>query len=470
MPVNGVTHRNLLLLASEFPPVANAGVQRPLYFAKYLPRFGWHPHVLTVKDVMHFAYDYSLLDVLPPECSVHRTESFELRRLFWLFRRLNGRSQSANTKETEKSQKATREFRLNPRWRELGRSMRGWFFVPDDRILWMPFAIWRALQLNRREKLDVIFATLPVYSSGVTAFIISKLTGVPLVIDLRDAWTGDPYAQGPTWFHRKLNRALERAAMQHAAKIIVICDDMKRFVTERYPHFSDDQVVVITNGFDRGEFDSAELIETKNKFVVVYSGALYAHHVPAFTAFCQAWSAACARDADFAQQAEFWVVGRVDPEIRQIAEEHVELKAKFLGYQLHSDAIRYLVSANLLLLLIKNLTHEAQSVITIPGKAFEYVASGAPILMIGPEGDAARIVRDVGGAVYQENSIGEIAAELSSRYYRFCQNPNASSGPTPEMLRYDRESLTRDLAIELNGVCGSGSSHIQSDASFDLAT
>ena len=123
---------NVLLLTSEFPPVANAGVQRPLYFAKYLPRFGWKPLVLTVKEVMHFAYDNSLLELLPPDAVVHRTETLELRRMLWILRRLTGRSATTPTAANEAS-RDTREFRLSPRWRELGRKVRGWLFVPDDR-------------------------------------------------------------------------------------------------------------------------------------------------------------------------------------------------------------------------------------------------------------------------------------------------------------------------------------------------
>jgi glycosyltransferase involved in cell wall biosynthesis len=289
----------------------------------------------------------------------------------------------------------------------------------------------------------------------VTAFIISKLTGIPLVIDLRDAWTGDPYDQGPTLLHRKLSKALEGATLRHAAKIIVICDDMKRFLLQRYPEFSPEKIVVITNGFDRQEFDSAEAVETEGRFVVAYSGALYAHHAPSFSVFCRAWSAACRQDPEFAERAELWVVGRVDPEIRGIADDTENLKATFFGYQPHTTAIRYLVSAKLLLLLIKNLRPEdLDSVITIPGKAWEYLASGTPTLMIGPEGDASRIIRDAGGSVYNEECVNEIAAELLRRFKQFRQDPNPATNFSAERLRYDRESLTSDLARELNGVCG----------------
>ena len=40
----------VLMIAYYFPPMGGAGVQRTLKFVKYLPEFGWQPHVLTVRD------------------------------------------------------------------------------------------------------------------------------------------------------------------------------------------------------------------------------------------------------------------------------------------------------------------------------------------------------------------------------------------------------------------------------------
>ena len=86
--------RKTLIIANDFPPIGGAGVQRPFYFAKYLPRFGWLPTVVTIKEVIFPVHDYSLLGQLPPDVDIRRTESFELRRLLWWGRRLRRRSVS----------------------------------------------------------------------------------------------------------------------------------------------------------------------------------------------------------------------------------------------------------------------------------------------------------------------------------------------------------------------------------------
>jgi hypothetical protein len=37
------------------------GVQRATKFARYLPHFGWQPHIITVKDIYYYALDETLL-------------------------------------------------------------------------------------------------------------------------------------------------------------------------------------------------------------------------------------------------------------------------------------------------------------------------------------------------------------------------------------------------------------------------
>jgi glycosyltransferase involved in cell wall biosynthesis len=214
-----------------------------------------------------------------------------------------------------------------------------------------------------------------------------------------------------------------------------------------------DKVVVITNGFDRREFEAATSVDTGGKFTVIYCGALYAHQRPAFTAFCQAWSHACARNTDFRERARFWAVGRSDPEMVQAPAQWPKMNVRFLGYQPHTEAIRHLVSADMLLLLIKNLTTSADTVVTIPGKTFEYLASGAPILMIGPEGDAASVVRAGGqGTVHNEADIDGMTQSLLRQFQQFREGKRQVGALSAERVHYDRESLTARLAQELESV------------------
>ena len=55
----------VLLVSYAFPPVGGAGVQRIAKLAKYLPRAGIEPWVLTVQNPSVPLHDPSLLADLP---------------------------------------------------------------------------------------------------------------------------------------------------------------------------------------------------------------------------------------------------------------------------------------------------------------------------------------------------------------------------------------------------------------------
>ncbi len=440
--------KRLLLIANDFPPIGGGGVHRPFYFAKYLGECGWAPIVLTVKDVAYRTKDPSLLAELPDSVPVLRTESLELRRLLWLAQRLAAKRRPAA--QAPPSEVAGVAADLGGQRRELGRHLRRWLFVPDDRVLWAPFAVAAALRAIRRHRVAAILATVPCYSSGVIGQILSRLTGVPLLLDLRDPWTRDPYLPSPTAFHAWLNARLEATSVARAARVILISEEMRKRFRRAYPKMPSRKFVTITNGYGADELASAEPVDAGGEFVLVYSGSLFAHHLPSFRAFCEAWTRLAERDAGFASSSKVWLVGKCDPEIQRELPAWPAVKAEALGYQPHSETIRYLRGASASLLLIKNL-HPDRDLVTIPSKLFEYVGCGSPILMIGPEGDAADIVRETGGTVHREGDSEQITASLAELYGRHLRG-GESAAPDRYRERYDRRHLAGLLAAELESV------------------
>ena len=438
--------KKLLMIANDFPPVGGAGIQRAFYFAKYLGERGWHPIVLTVKDVLFSAKDYTLLEQLPPTTRVVRTGSLELRRVAWLLGRLAGKSR----RPASDPRAAPGAPAMGRRWRAIGRSLRKWLFVPDDRMLWVPFVLFAARRLIRREKISSLFATAPPYSSAVAGWLLHELTGLPLVVDLRDPWTQDPYLRSPTVVHRRLNEWLERATFAAASRLIVISPRMRSNVLQRHPELPPEKVTVILNGFDAEELARIRPRPRDPGFTVVYVGSLYAHHRRPMRAFCRAWDELAGESPAFGHASRLWLIGRCDPEIEEELAGWVAVNARVFGYQPHADAVCYLKTASALLLLIRKLDPETD-VITIPGKTFEYLGAGAPILMIGPQGDAADIVSSHGGIVHDEDDLGGIRASLRGMY----EASSGGRGPIPSTAAaacYDRRALTARLAVELDAV------------------
>lgn len=435
----------VLMIANDFPPIGGAGVQRSLYFAKYLADFGWQPVVLTVKDVVFPAKDPTLLEKLPREVRVFRSGSLELRRVLWLWQKLVRRVRGRGSRR----QASGRPASLEAPTREMGRTLKRWFFVPDDRILWAPFALLKSLRIITRLNIQAVFVTAPAYSSGVIGTILSRMTGLPLVLDLRDPWTQDPYLPSPTKVHAWLNSKMEAAAIRRAARVIVISEAMRRGFEEAYPEKLTAKLVVLTNGYDAESIAGVKPVENQNRFVVGYVGSLYVHHLEVFRTFLQAWSRVAERNPGFASESVLSLVGRCDPEIEREARYWKRATTEVHGYLPHMEGLRHLKGADALLLIIRNLDPE-KDLVTIPGKLFEYVAAGPPVIMIGPEGDAARIVRETKGLVHHQDDILGIATSLERLYRTWSEGSTTTAANA--WPQYERRSLTGLLAAELDSL------------------
>ena len=90
-------------------------------FVKYLPRLGWKPSVLTVKEADYWAKDYSLLKELPPEAEVIRTGSFDPLRISRILKDLFRRGERKQESAEESSRR--------------GSKLSSWLFFPS---LWSP--------------------------------------------------------------------------------------------------------------------------------------------------------------------------------------------------------------------------------------------------------------------------------------------------------------------------------------------
>ena len=102
-----------------------------------------------------------------------------------------------------------------------------------------------------------------------------------------------------------------------------------------------------------------------------------------------------------------------------------------------------MLSTNVLLLIIPD--HQSNMSI-ITGKIFEYIATGKPVLCIGPvDGDAAEIIKEAGaGSTNDYNDIPGIETFLNLVY------TGKENFKNPHSSVFSRKNLTTRLAEILN--------------------
>jgi glycosyltransferase involved in cell wall biosynthesis len=120
---------------------------------------------------------------------------------------------------------------------------------------------------------------------------------------------------------------------------------------------------------------------------------------------------------------------------------------RFLPGRTHRDAVAAMLSARVLLLLEQD---SERGRLVLPGKAFEYLRAGRPILAVVPRGGAAaRFVRETGaGIAVDPASPGEIAEGLARLL-------DGEPGPRPTVAsaaRYERRVLTAELGALFDAV------------------
>ncbi|MDX1636834.1 MAG: glycosyltransferase family 4 protein [Balneolaceae bacterium] len=425
-------NRNALLVTYYWPPSGGAGVQRPLKFAKYLPRFNVIPFVLTVENPTYPIIDETLVEDVPDEGRVFQSKTCEP---FSLYARLTGRSVEDSTKPTIQLASGGWKTKLSA-W------IRSNLFLPDARAGWLLTARHKALEITRNHKIDTIITTGPPHSVHFAGRYVKKQTGIQWIADFRDPWTGVYYNKlmPRTRLASAIDKKMERSVLSSADEVIVISDsmaDIQRDILARPYH-------VIPNGFDPDDFDiPADDPEydgnrgENSRFLIRFVGSVRDGAIP--EGFLKALAAVQDRSKF---RMEF--IGNAHPSLQRWIErlglqDSVELKS----YVPHEEAIRAMCRADLLLLSISK-TPGSELILT--GKLFEYLGSGTPVLFLGTtSGDAADVIREVGqGACFEHDQVREITRfleEFDSTIARSLSKPRGD-----RQHPYSRIRLTEQLA------------------------
>ncbi len=448
--------KKVLIIAYDFPPTRTSGVYRPLKFAKYLPEFGWQPIILTVKNYPREFMDETLLDQLPPETLIRRAYSWELIRLekalfTRLFKRTPQPAQSAEAPDPDKRKSRTtllsliRKYLLSP----LSWFTNSFLYVPDDKIGWLPLAVYKGLKTIRREKIDLIFSTSPPETNHIVALFLKLLTRKPWVADFRDPWTDNSIRPDFPRVRLKYENWLEHTVIRKADVVVHIGHGLAQMAREKFADISPEKHHVVTNGFDEADFEGlndGEICESnKTKYLnLVNVGTIYERS--AFEHFLKGFAKALASQK-ISNDVRITFIGDVIPMWRPILgkqpfKDHVDL----VGLKPHRETIRLMMAADVLLLISFAADERTRDKI-ITGKIFELIRTGRPIFMIGWKGECSEIVEKSGLGKFVPWHNVDLISKTIIEYYNRKVNDELKATPNWDYInRFERKGLTGDLA------------------------
>ncbi|QNM97369.1 glycosyltransferase [Chitinimonas koreensis] len=436
----------ILLIAYYYPPLGGAGVQRPLKFSKYLARAGVELTVICA-DNPHYTQDASMLAEIPAGAEVIRIAHAPLpaRVLAWLRRRRSG---TAATKPARPAAVQSAPLSATGGWRE--RLLRLWSALqyPDEQRAWAAAAYPQARRLVESGRIDLILSTSAPVSAHWLAWRLARASGTAWVADFRDLWLGNPAYQAPRW-RRTLDRRLEAALLDAADGVTTVTETLAARLTAQRSRTAL-PVRAISNGFDEADFaDLQPLPRNPHIRRIVHVGTFYGHQSP--EPLLDAAALALEQGRLEAQQLQVRLIGnigsRFDGALQRFEACHPGVLER-VGYMAHREALREMVSADALLLVVGGSGESVQGVMT--GKIFEYLRAGRPILMIGPaDCAAAELIGQCGaGAVVPQHDTAAIADRLVA----LLGGETATYRPDRSIERFSRESLTGALLDYLGEV------------------
>jgi glycosyltransferase involved in cell wall biosynthesis len=418
-------HR-VLVVAYYFPPLGLSGVQRTLKFVKYLPTFGWQPVVLTVEDRGYFAKDEELLRELDGlDIEIVRTPSMDPLHVF----------------------KKKNVVRM-PSGRTLGflGKLSQAAFVPDNKIGWKKHAVNAALSYLADHPVDAIFATAPPYTDFLIGEELKHKTGLPLILDYRDAWLENPLHNYLTPIHRALHKRLEQRVLRIADGILSINRPIKERILKGNGFLSHSDVTILSQGFDQQDFEHVQISRSPDgKLRFLYAGTFYYNRTPEH--FLRALKHVFEMYPETEGRIEAHFAGTIRNEDRHLVEalglsEHVRMH----GYLSHRDTVQQLVDADVLWMTIGRGKGEDMM---STGKLYEYLGARKPILACIPDGAAREVLEKSGTAFFAPPDDEMAIAEQIHSLYELHKNDRLPAPSFAFVEQFSRRALAGRLAALL---------------------
>ena len=397
--------RHICLLAWAFPPDTGGGVFRPMSIARYLGEFGWKVTVICSPVTKSYGdTDDYLHKSLPKDVQIYRLREPPIQPSTKLFPSIDGGFINVLSTFTES---VTVLGSLPP---------------------------------------SVIIATGPPFHNFVVGFYMAKYFRSRLVLDYRDDWSGFKL---PFVDSGRFDRFWENRCLKTADRVFFVTKPRLEYQFKIFPFLKREKCYVIPNGWEPRDLIAARneksWIADEGKFVLAFIGRMTTYSFP--IGFLQCLDTVLNHRIDFLDRISIHLIGSSSIDIFKLLSAFNWSK-KIIKVHDHVSkplANRLMMDASALLIVNDPLLSR-----WLPGKLYEYLAAGPPILVFGSGGEIPKLVShlDAGIIVPMEDAD---ALELALDKLLEAKNINPRSRIRDEWLKqHTRERMVENMAIIFN--------------------
>ncbi len=416
-----------LLIAYSFPPSQDAQAIRWYYLTNALAALGIKIDVLTIKGFSEGS----------PWSFHHTIRIFRSYPGFFEYLSLQTKKRIGVEGPENSEMRRTLGFRvLKYLYWKLRKGIGG--LLPGDiRTEWLPFA----LRLIKRQipigEYDVIITSHePWVDSLIGLYLKKKNKNIKWVADF-----GDPYVLTGTprwklWFENRL----ERSIYESADLLIFTNRAVIAYLEGKYPFLQQKRKLIAEQGFSlkvSGEKESEATV--KNVFTMAYTGTFYRRSRDPSNLI----KALSMLDFEYT----FVLAGRNEEFLK--AFDGLGKRFQYIGIVDHFDALKLQKKSDVLIHISNTNAHQ------FPGKFYEYLGSGKPVLSIVHREDdpVAGITETLNCGIVCTNDPQEIKTSIEALYKKW-KNGEAAIGMSPDLYEYSWERKAEAISGALRELTG----------------
>ncbi len=420
---------NKVLFVTYFwPPSGKASLHWPLYIIKHLPKFGWQPLVLTIKEDTFSGKDESLLKEIDPVMIVKKTASLEP---FSLYKKFIGKKKDEQLIASETISKTNKSLT-----HKISIWIRMNLFIPDARAAWYYPGVKGGVELFKREKINAVVSIGPPHTSHLVGMSLSKKFNVPHYPVFIDPWVDIIYYKN---FKRSkptlaIDNYMEKKVLMNSGASIFVTNTMKEDYIKKY-EFLKEKSYVLYWGYNESDFmnftvQESNVINNTEIQTLVHAGNIFDfQNTPKF------WQNV-KKEIELGRKLKIKFIGTVSPGIKDTIEENGLLPyTEFMGFLPYEKMLKELNKASYLLMCATEPRH-------VPGKLFEYLRTRKPIIAFGNDNIEVKQILENANAGMMFG-YDEDAKEFFINAYKFRTDLS-------KIRIYDRENIAHSLSAILN--------------------